>query len=294
MSVDSYPFDTYSGLLEPKHYKQIGKSLWLFLWCISSTTKDVEKDGVTWGVVRGNQPMKLSELGKVFSVDDKTVSRWLESLEKHDYIKVTRAPYGLIITVKNSKKFQRKRTDKFARTDDFDQTKMSELIGVEQTRMSDLTDKSVRSNKDITGLNKDVDVVDAAKLANVIERYFIHRRGKGFQVSVKDQAEIRQMIQDGIPEDVIKTGIDKSFAEYVPKHKRDEIRSFNYCVPRCYDEWTRIQTEQSITPLVPYGGVALGPRSIRGKSKHQQQLDELDKLIEEEKHREKIGSNGAL
>src|SRR5690606_19154473 len=103
---DSYPFPIYSGLMEPKHYKQIGSAIWLFLWCVSSTTKDIEKDGVTWGIVLGNKPLKLDELADVFNVSRRTVTTWLTTLEDHDYIRITRAPYGLILSVKNSKKFK--------------------------------------------------------------------------------------------------------------------------------------------------------------------------------------------
>lgn len=107
----SYPFPTYSGLLEPEHYKRIGSALWLFLWCISSTTKEVEKDGLKWGIVLGNKPIKLNELAEIFNVNEKTVRRWLSDLEFHEYIRITRAPYGVILTVRNSKKFM-KRVDK--------------------------------------------------------------------------------------------------------------------------------------------------------------------------------------
>ena len=40
----SYPFPTYSGLLNSEHYDKMGPALWLFLWFISSTTKEIEKD----------------------------------------------------------------------------------------------------------------------------------------------------------------------------------------------------------------------------------------------------------
>src|SRR5690606_34701801 len=91
---ESHPSPVYSGLLEPQHYKKIGSAIWLFLWCVSTTTKEVERDGVTWGIVLGNKPLKLNELASQFGVNEQTVRRWLEALEKHEYIKVTRAPHG--------------------------------------------------------------------------------------------------------------------------------------------------------------------------------------------------------
>jgi hypothetical protein len=31
----SYPFTVWSGLLDPKHVKQMGNAIWAFLWCIN-------------------------------------------------------------------------------------------------------------------------------------------------------------------------------------------------------------------------------------------------------------------
>ncbi|WP_374721081.1 hypothetical protein [Peribacillus tepidiphilus] len=98
--------------------------MWLFLWCISSTTKEIERDGVTWGIVLGNKPLKRHELAEPFGVSERTIQRWLDDLEKYQYIKVTRAPYGYILTVRNSKKYTSERVD-----------------------------KNVHSNKDITKIN---------------------------------------------------------------------------------------------------------------------------------------------
>ncbi|MFA9459096.1 hypothetical protein ACERJO_20435 [Halalkalibacter sp. AB-rgal2] len=158
--MSSFPFNTYSGLLTADHYKRMGNAIWLFLWCISSTTKEIERDGETWGIVLGNKPIKNGEIAVQFGVDTKTVQRWIDKLRDEDYLRTTRAPYGLIFTVKNSKKYRSDKkvcseNDKTKMSDQSDrnvgsereQTKMSEL---DQTEMSDHTDKNVRSNKDTT------------------------------------------------------------------------------------------------------------------------------------------------
>ncbi|MGG1880154.1 hypothetical protein ABDI30_21640 [Paenibacillus cisolokensis] len=143
MPEGSYPFPMYSGLLEPEHYKKIGSSIWLFLWCISSTTKELEEEGTVWGIVLGGRPLKLSEIAGYFGVNDKTVSRWMDTLEQHEYIRVTRAARGLILSVRNSKKW----ADKNVRSLQNEQTKMSDHIEGDKTKVSD------QSNSDQTDLS---------------------------------------------------------------------------------------------------------------------------------------------
>lgn len=133
MPEGSYPFPIYSGILEPEHYKRIGNAIWLFLWCISSTTKEIEEEETVWGVVLGGKPMKLSEIAGYFEVNDKTVSRWLDALEQHQYINVTRAPRGLILKVRNSKK----RSDRNVRSVESERTKVSDHEVSDKTNMSD-------------------------------------------------------------------------------------------------------------------------------------------------------------
>ncbi|WP_379142314.1 hypothetical protein [Paenibacillus sp. sgz500992] len=141
MPADSFPFPMFSGLLTPDHCKKIGSALWLFVWCISSTTAEVEDDGTVWGIVLGGKPMKLSEIGANFGVKDKTVSRWISDLQDHGYLHITRAPRGLIIKVKHSKKGLLKRSDKNVRSPESDQTKMSVHGESDQTEISDHNDR---------------------------------------------------------------------------------------------------------------------------------------------------------
>ncbi|RJX40901.1 ArsR family transcriptional regulator [Paenibacillus pinisoli] len=289
---DSYPFPMYSGLLEPGHYKKIGSAIWLFLWCVSSTTKDVEKEGVVWGIVLGNKPIQLTELAERFDVSDKTVSRWLNALEEHQYIRVTRAPRGIILSVKNSKKYTNHIPDKNVRSQQSDQTDMSDHIPSDQTNMSGHSDKNVRSNKDITddSVVVVVDEHEQSRLIQEIETHFIQRRGKGFAVSSSDFLEIKQLVAAGVPSLLIKTCIDRAFDEYRPRHSRDEIRSFNFVVPRILDEWEK---SKAITAAVPHVAVALGSGNQKTgyKSKQQRELDELERLREEELKREQASGH---
>jgi len=265
---DSYPFPTYSGLLEPKHYKRIGSAIWLFLWCISSTTKEVERDGVVWGIVLGNKPLKLKELAETFGVNEKTVRRWLDVLEESEYIRVTRVAYGLIISVKNSKKFQNK-TDKNVQSDEREWTKMS---NPERTDMSTLSDKNDHSNKDITvditnniyaaAINtreekttggvpttESVQLADADQSKGQIpgnfsidayerikEAYMRLAAIRGFDINVKDRTSILELLKYDIDTDKVIQWLEECFRDYKPKHKFDKINSFAYCLPKILDK----------------------------------------------------------
>lgn len=296
MPEGSYPFPTYSGLLEPRHYKQIGTAIWLFLWCISSTTAEKEKDGTVWGIVLGNKPVRISELEETFDVSNRTIRSWIKTLEDYGYLRVTRAPYGLIFSVRNSKKFQNRVAENFP-SPDGDRQNVATLEGTERQNVADLAAENCRSNKDITEIYKDAASASGEdhilNSAMKVEKHFCARRGKAFNVSPSDFTEIKQMIVDGLPVELINRVVDESFDNYKPKHKRDEIRSITYCVPRCYDEWTKLQQEEPITVAVPHVSVAIGSPELQRKTKHQRELDELDRLIEEERRREQNGSGFA-
>lgn len=304
MPENSYPFPTYSGLLQPVHYKQIGSAIWLFLWCISSTTTEKEKDGIVWGIVLGNKPMKLSELAEIFDVNEKTVSRWLESLERHDYIRITRAPYGLILSVKRSKKWASGRTDIFVRSLETDQTKMSVLSGRDQTDMSDLPDKNVRSNKDIIKILidrwiKDLSETDSEFLKSKtevlrnaintfptdfnpeesedrfseIEGYYLQQTRRTFSNST-DWNHVEEVAKEPMPLEFIYFGIDLAVARKKKTRKResDTIRTFSYCkavIFGCWDDF-KAAVEAANKPAVP-----------RQRKSNNRQLSKNEKAIQE-------------
>nr|BDD46681.1 phage-like element PBSX protein XkdB [Bacillales bacterium] len=233
--MPSYPFMTYSGLLEPKHYKRIGSAIWLFLWCISSTTKEIEKDGITWGIVLGNKPMRLSELAEIFGVNEKTIRRWLEALEQHEYIRITRAPYGLILSVKNSKKFK-ERVDKNVQSER-DRTKMSEP---ERTNVSNHSDKNVHSNKDIT--EDIINITDDNKdpidfIADRFKDLKTIQAGKPSYPTAKDYEAIAQIVVLGVPLPITIKLLEQCFEDFKRNNPKKTITSFNYCKKYIEDKY---------------------------------------------------------
>lgn len=277
---DSHPIPIFSGLLEPRHYSQIGNAIWLFLWCIGATTRETERDGETWGIVLGGMPIEIDSIAANYGVNRSTVKRWIKVLQGYDYITTKRAPYGLILSVRKSKKFGINGKVINEPSPSADSSKMSHPEGSEGAELDHQEVINEPSNKDIKVL-KDVVVNDSdvMQIALEVEQHFLARRGKGFSVSPADLAEIKKMVIDGIPLDIIRAAIDKSFAEYKPKHARDEIRSVVYCIPRCYSEWERSKLpNETITAAVPHVAVALGNRR---SSKQQQQINYLDQLEKE-------------
>lgn len=233
---NSYPFTLYSGILEPEHYKKIGSAIWLFLWFVSSTTKEVERDGLTWGIVLGNKPLKLKEMADVFGVNEKTVRRWLDDLEKNEYIKITRAPYGLIITVKNSKKYKNNRMDKYVHSQT-ERTKMSEP---EWTEMSNHLDKNVHSNKDITKIyiNTTTDTKDDIDLiADSFAALRTIQEGKIIHPNSKDYEAIAQIVAQGVPISRTIELLEQCFKEYGERNPAGKISSFNYCKKYISDKY---------------------------------------------------------
>lgn len=245
---ESYPFPIYSGLLEPQHYKKIGTAIWLFLWCVSATTKEVERDGVTWGIVLGNKPLKLNELASQFGVNEKTVRRWLEALEKHDYIKVTRAPHGLILTVKNSKKFkERVDTNVQSRSDtnvqsDSEWTNMSIH---DRTEMSTHPDKNVHSNKDIIKINNytaattinnnSQDEID--RIAEYFAALKTAQKGRPCHPTARDYSAIKRVVAAGVPIPTTIRLLEQCFIEHGNREPSGAIESFRYCEKYILDRY---------------------------------------------------------
>lgn len=244
----SYPFNTYSGLLTPEHYKNIGNAIWLFLWCISSTTSEREKDGIVWGIVKGNKPHKLTELAEIFGVNEKTVRRWLTDLEKQEYIRLTRAPYGMIITVKNSKRGYFERLDKNVQSEKRERTEMSNHSERVDKNVQSRSDKSVQSNKDIistsitTITNNDLDPVDA-----IAEKFIDLRTIQESRVvhpTVKDYEAIARIVARGMPLPQTIKLLEQCFHEYHERDPKGAIKAFSYCEKYISDHFEKIEAAE--------------------------------------------------
>ncbi|MFL6977221.1 phage portal protein [Bacillus inaquosorum] len=236
MRVDkSYPFPTYSGLLNSEHYDKIGPALWLFLWFISSTTKEIEKDGVNWGIVLGHKPLKAREMAAVFGVSEKTVRRWLELLETHKYIKAARAPYGLMISVKHSKKFS-SRSDKTAHQ------------SIKERPFSpQAPDTDVRSDKDKTNTYTAAD--DAVDhIAKRFTQLRSAQEGRTVYPSSRDYQAIARIVAIGVPVTQTIKWLEECFQAFENRRTAasETIKAFRYCSKFIEDRFFAQQAKKNV------------------------------------------------
>lgn len=290
MPEGSYPFPMYSGLLEPEHYKNIGNAIWLFLWCVSSTTSERQEGGTVWGIVLRNKPMKLSEIAERFGVNDKTVSRWLDSLEQHEYIRVTRAPRGLILSVRNSKKW----VDKIVRSQVSEQTEMSDHSRSDKTNMSDHkqiseSDQTELSDlkdiiKDLTATTTAVDDIEPEEssddsMIQILNAYCKLHNKFDIHVSANEREAMGKMVAGGTPNPfTIRTM--ESLLEAKRFREGDNFKlpkSFLYYVEAINEAWHNSQTT---SPSM--AGVAQGtPEPPKRMSKQQRELEDLRRRAKE-------------
>jgi hypothetical protein len=136
----SYPIPVWNGILD--HRARIGPALWVFLWCLDRITE--EELGV--GFVLGGTVVAVDRIACELQDSDRTVRRHLQRLAKHGYIGLKRAPYGFIITVANSRKFNIWRSDKNGHSD---RTRPP----VRSDKSAGQTDKIVRCIKEDTAVD---------------------------------------------------------------------------------------------------------------------------------------------
>lgn len=290
---DSYPFNVYSGLLEPGHRKRIGSALWEFLWCIDKTTKEIPDDtGDIVGLVLGGKPINLSEISRDLGIDRSTVLRNLGKLEDEGYVGIIRAPYGLILKVRNSKK---RRVAIMQPPPNINQSPVAEMQpspNIYQSSVAKMQQplqicnercENANSNKDLSfdfalDSKKEEEAEDASVPVSavpdisavgipppqhgadpaavpetdadsgrvtsetfrrsVVDKY-LRRKGKGFDISPKDEMHLAKIMNSKIPLETVLEGIDKAFDEFIPAHALDEIRSLNFCLPKIFDLHTR-------------------------------------------------------
>ncbi len=94
-----------NDLLEPKHIKNMGEAIWLYLWLLDKMTS-VNENGV--GRILGGTPITHDLVAIELGIPERTYTRWVAKLRKTGYITTIRTPYGLsFMLTKASKKFKK-------------------------------------------------------------------------------------------------------------------------------------------------------------------------------------------
>lgn len=94
----SRPIPVWNGVLE--HLEQMGMAIWLYLWCLDKITR--EEDGL--GYVLGGAPVKVEQIAKELGRSSRAIRRDLKTLRSR-YLQLRWTPYGYVIHVLNSRKF---------------------------------------------------------------------------------------------------------------------------------------------------------------------------------------------
>lgn len=90
-----------NNLLDSKHVKSMGSSIWEYMWLIDKMTR-IDEDGTGW--VLGGKPIKREEIKKDLGKDVGNIGDNLTKLEEAGYITLKRTPYGNIISINKAKK----------------------------------------------------------------------------------------------------------------------------------------------------------------------------------------------
>lgn len=96
-----------NDLLEDKHLKAMGISIWLWMWLLDHVTS-ISEEGI--GKVLGGQPITLGIIQESFTISESTYNRWVDILRSNGYINTVQAPHGLIITLNKTHKVFNQRT----------------------------------------------------------------------------------------------------------------------------------------------------------------------------------------
>ncbi|MCR4261111.1 MAG: hypothetical protein NUV96_02165 [Candidatus Colwellbacteria bacterium] len=89
-----------NDLLDPKHQRQMGEAVWLFMWFLDKITVVTQERGK----VLGGKPIKFKDIETDLGISRSTYMRWLDTLKQAGYVTTVRTPYGNCIVVMKAKK----------------------------------------------------------------------------------------------------------------------------------------------------------------------------------------------
>ena len=127
----------------------------------------------------------------------------------------------------NNKKDNKDKKDIYIAAADIYNAREESIGGVPTTESAQL------SNGSVGQIPGDSSQEDYERIKNL----YMQLSGKGgFDVSPKDEMAINELLQTGIDVDKALVWLKECFDNYKPKHSRDKINSFSYCVPYILDK----------------------------------------------------------
>jgi DNA-binding HxlR family transcriptional regulator len=123
--MKGYGIYVQNDLLEPKHVKNIGKSIWLYMWLIDKMT-GVDEYGI--GIVLGGRPIQFYEINSELGISSDVYTEWVKKLEKYPYIQTKRTPYGIVFKLLKPKKRFRQMTREIPTNDRGDSGKTRNVL----------------------------------------------------------------------------------------------------------------------------------------------------------------------
>ena len=102
-------FRVFHGLLTPRHTRDMGPALRVFLWCLMRTYREVRRGRGWVGLVCGGAPIRPGTIAEELGMKRTTVLEHLKILHKRrpePYIRTNRVSGGITITLLRSKKWR--------------------------------------------------------------------------------------------------------------------------------------------------------------------------------------------
>ncbi|NBI31251.1 replication protein [Chengkuizengella marina] len=221
----------------------------------------------TYGFNRKAHKLSLSFIEDATGVDVRNIRRSLEAQEDRKIIiqKIEKGKAREIIFNKNYEEWADENEGKskptMGKTTHGQNDPMSKLPMGETAHgtMGEIAQGAMgeTAHQEINLLNKNLNTVsqleeneisesenEIMKIANEVEKHYCIKRNI-LNASPVDFQEIKTLAESEIPIEFIKMIIDQTFANYKPKHPRDQIRRFSYCSTAIYDEWVKHQEKMN-------------------------------------------------
>ncbi|MBP0725564.1 replication protein [Bacillus sp. RG28] len=229
---------------------------------IRRTITALETDGI---IISKNFNQKKSDKTKWYTIDYEKLSIVTSPSGQNDQSTRTDCPDGLdkvttsIITENTSES--------------------SSDISSTETRINENDESAGVPTTDLIGKLPSNEIAHTSNFDNVdlIADKFIMLRARGFHLKPDDYNGIKEVMNAGISTDDILNWLEERFKTYKPKHNRDYISTFSYCVPYILDRFTEKQSREEAKNARPKSNHSGDSRT---ESNDQTELRRLEKVAE--------------